>query len=74
MSSENYDTARAALDRLPNAWRQSIDRFLVARIDQLRERNDNPKLNDVDTAALRGRIAECKTLRDNLIPRTEDWK
>lgn len=42
-------------------WKKLSAHF-DARLSALRLRNDNPKLTDAETAALRGRISEVKEL------------
>lgn len=41
------------------AW-QKLKAFYEQRLTELRERNDNVRLPEVETAALRGQIAEVK--------------
>lgn len=49
------------IDLLSPTWK-SVDRHLRGQLERLREQNDNPKLAEHETAALRGRIAAIKDL------------
>lgn len=53
-------TEFTAQERQSTAWRKLMERF-KARLESLRAMNDGPK-DAVETAELRGRIAEIKAL------------
>jgi len=43
------------------AWRR-LARFLQERVEEHRDRLEEPSLTDADTQAVRGQIAECRYL------------
>lgn len=47
-----------------NPMWQALRAHYTTRLAQLRIDNDNPALGDLETAVLRGRIAECRALLD----------
>ena len=50
---------------------QALRAHYVERLARLRTDNDNAALSEYETAALRGRIAECKALLDLDSPEPE---
>lgn len=50
---------------------QALRAHYVERLARLRSDNDNAALSEHETAALRGRIAECKALLDLDSPEPE---
>jgi len=51
---------------------QALRAHYTARLSQLRTENDNPALSEKETAALRGRIAECRAILDMDSPEPEE--
>lgn len=48
-------------DRRSDTW-QKLVKYLEGELQTLRSKNDSQRLNDIATAALRGRIAAVKDL------------
>jgi hypothetical protein len=48
-------------DRINPLW-LALEKHFEERLVMLRARNDNPEISEIETAALRGRIAEVKAI------------
>lgn len=58
------------LDRSSTTYHEII-RYLEFEVEKLRKKNDDPNLTDLQTAALRGQIAENRDLLKKLQPKVD---